>query len=268
MNGFNRTLLVLSALVIMIGCGAVIAASLGWLPTQNLGGTAWFHDRLAPFAQLTGPTQVEALIVASGILLLAILLLMFEVVTLVPSGGPITIRRAGLGSVTVDDDVVKELARREASQVQGVIAFQPQVGQARSGLLISGRLAVRPDANLAEVSQQVQDRIKAAVEQSLTLQVQDVRLRCTRGVVRQPARSEPARQRGGLPVQVNSNGIIERLGPVTAGMLAALAIIVGILVIIYPQLLAWAVGIALILLGVAVFVAILTRQPRPQTQQQ
>ena len=41
------------------------------------------------------------------------------------------------------------------------------------------------------------------------------------------------------------------LGPVTATVAAALLIILGVLVVVYPSLLGWLVGIGLILAGVA-----------------
>jgi hypothetical protein len=41
------------------------------------------------------------------------------------------------------------------------------------------------------------------------------------------------------------------LGPVTATVAAALLIILGVLVVVYPSLLGWLVGIGLVLAGVA-----------------
>jgi hypothetical protein len=59
-------------------------------------------------------------------------------------------------------------------------------------------------------------------------------------------------------VQVRSAAIIERVGPVLAIVAAALLVILGILIIIYPAILAWVVGIGLILAGVAVLASVLT----------
>ena len=47
-----------------------------------------------------------------------------------------------------------------------------------------------------------------------------------------------------------------RASPVLATVAAVLLLIVGILIIIYPALLAWIAGIGLVLLGVAIVVAV------------
>jgi hypothetical protein len=46
-------------------------------------------------------------------------------------------------------------------------------------------------------------------------------------------------------------------GPVVATVAAVLLIILGILVIVYPGLIAWIAGIGLVLAGVAVFASVL-----------
>lgn len=63
-------------------------------------------------------------------------------------------------------------------------------------------------------------------------------------------------------MQVRSAAIIERAGPVLAIVAAALLVILGIIIIIYPAILAWVVGIGLILAGVAVLASVLTGMGR------
>jgi hypothetical protein len=54
---------------------------------------------------------------------------------------------------------------------------------------------------------------------------------------------------------------VAQLSPVLATVLAVLCMILGILVIIYPVLLAWLIGITLILAGVAILATLFTPQP-------
>lgn len=51
--------------------------------------------------------------------------------------------------------------------------------------------------------------------------------------------------------------ITHATGPVVATVAAVLLIILGILVIVYPGLIAWIAGIGLVLAGVAVFASVL-----------
>jgi hypothetical protein len=63
-------------------------------------------------------------------------------------------------------------------------------------------------------------------------------------------------------VQARLAGLADRLGPVGATVAGALLIILGILVVVYPVLLAWLVGLGLVLTGVAVLAATLTAAGR------
>jgi uncharacterized alkaline shock family protein YloU len=176
MNTLNRLLLILVALALLASASAIIVVTLGWLPLHDVAQIPWVADRLAPFTQLSDTVKVKALAIGSGLLLVGLLLLVLEVVTLLPGEQPLTLKQDGLGRVTVDRKVVQELANREAVQVPGVLRFTPQLQQNRTGLKIRGRLAVEPAANLMEVTQQVQERVKTIVERSLGQPVEDVQL--------------------------------------------------------------------------------------------
>lgn len=61
-----------------------------------------------------------------------------------------------------------------------------------------------------------------------------------------------------MRVQSRPVGMIQSLGPVLAIIASALLIILGIVIIIFPVILAWVVGIGLILAGVGVFTTAVT----------
>jgi uncharacterized alkaline shock family protein YloU len=176
MNALNRLLLILVALALLACAGSIILVTLAWLPLHDVAGIPWVSDRLTPFTHLSDTNEVKTLAICSGLLLVGLLLLVVEVVTLLPGEQPLTLKQDGLGRVTVDREVVRELANREAGQVPGVLRFTPQLQQNRNGLKIRGRLAVEPAANLVDVTQQVQERVKIMVERSLGQPVEDVRL--------------------------------------------------------------------------------------------
>ena len=56
--------------------------------------------------------------------------------------------------------------------------------------------------------------------------------------------------------------ILQGVSPIVAVVAAALSIILGILVIIYPVLLPWLVGIGLVLAGVALLASVFTAASR------
>jgi len=65
-------------------------------------------------------------------------------------------------------------------------------------------------------------------------------------------------------MDVNLLGLLDRVHPVLAAVIAVLLIIVGFLVLVYPVLVAWFVGIGLILAGVAALAGFVTSGGRGQ----
>jgi hypothetical protein len=63
-------------------------------------------------------------------------------------------------------------------------------------------------------------------------------------------------------VQARLAGLADGLGPVGAPVAGVLLLILGILVVVYPGLLAWLVGLGLVLAGVALLAATLTAAGR------
>jgi hypothetical protein len=57
--------------------------------------------------------------------------------------------------------------------------------------------------------------------------------------------------------------LVQRVGPVLTAVGSVFLVILGVLVINYPDLLAWVVGIALILLGVGFLASLLLAVARP-----
>jgi hypothetical protein len=59
--------------------------------------------------------------------------------------------------------------------------------------------------------------------------------------------------------------MVQRLGPVVTAVGSVFLVILGLLVINYPDLLTWVVGIALILLGVGCLASLLLTVTRPDS---
>lgn len=57
--------------------------------------------------------------------------------------------------------------------------------------------------------------------------------------------------------------VARRLGPAAAAAIGVLTVIVGVLIIAYPELLVWLVGIAFILGGIGVLAAAISTTQRP-----
>ncbi|MFN8558933.1 MAG: hypothetical protein U0531_16870 [Dehalococcoidia bacterium] len=79
MNIFNRIVLILLALATMVAAGAVFLVSAGALAPETIAPTAWFADRLRPFAQFADRERSQALLVSAGLVALGLALLLLEI---------------------------------------------------------------------------------------------------------------------------------------------------------------------------------------------
>jgi hypothetical protein len=175
-NVFNRLLIILLDLLLLGAAGAVLLVTLGVTPPEQLAPTPWFVDRLVPFTQLD-PTAWSWTVGVSIVLLLVGLLLLFFELRPGPREAPrITLKQDGLGRVTVARDGVRHLVDREAGRVAGVMEVRSQIEEDAAGLRILCRLSVDPTRSMPEVTQELQERLKAAVEHHLGRPVAEVRV--------------------------------------------------------------------------------------------
>ena len=176
MNVFNRLLLILLDLLLLVTAGAVLLTTLGVTQPKQLAPTPWFVDRLVPFTQLDPTTRGWTVGVSIVLLLLGLLLLFFELRPGPRQAPRIMLKQDGLGRVTMARDGVRELADREAGQVAGVMEVRSHVEEDAAGLRILCRLSVDPTRSVPEVTQELQERLKAAVEHHLGRPVAEVRV--------------------------------------------------------------------------------------------
>ncbi len=174
MSVFNRLLIILLALLLLLGAGAVLLTTLRVTQPAQLAPSPWFVDRLVPFTQLD-PTLWSSAVGITIVLFLLALLLLFIELRPEPRAAPrITLKQDGLGRVTVALDGVRELANREAGRVPGVVSVRSRVEEDPTGLRILCRISVDPAMSVPELAQELQERLKGAVEHHLGLPVTQV----------------------------------------------------------------------------------------------
>jgi hypothetical protein len=168
---FNRLLIILLACLLCIAAGAVLLTSLNVIQSTQLALPPWFVDRLVPFTQLD-PTLWSWTLGVSLVLVLAALLLLFIELRPEPRAAPmITLKEDGLGRVTVAVDGVRELVDREAGRVAGVMRVRSHVAEEPQGLRIWCRISIDPASSVPDLSRELQERLKVAVEHHVGLAV-------------------------------------------------------------------------------------------------
>jgi uncharacterized alkaline shock family protein YloU len=172
---FNRLLIILLAVVVLITAIAALLTTLGVIqPVQLAVAGSWFVDRLLPFTQLDPTTGTLTVGVCMVLIVLALLLLFLELRPGPREPRRITLKDDDLGRVTVALDGLRELVDREASRVEGVVRVRSQVEQEPPGLRIACRVSVDPASSVPDMTQALRERVKTAVEHHVGLVVSHV----------------------------------------------------------------------------------------------
>ncbi len=149
-------------------------------------------------ALLRGASTNIALLVALILALIGLVVLILEVL---PVGRlfqrrerkQYVVRQDSLGQVTLGPTMVRDLVQHVAESVPGVAQAEPEVKDGADGLHISTRASLAWDADAPAVGQQLQDRIKEAVQTQLGLPVAEVRVTVQAAPVVKESRRRVAR---------------------------------------------------------------------------
>lgn len=93
-----------------------------------------------------------------------------------PREQQVVIRESGLGRVKISASALENLIRRAARDVRDVREVKPVLRFDQDGLVILLKLSVNPDANLPQVSQDVQGIVQEYLEKKAGVQVSKVQV--------------------------------------------------------------------------------------------
>jgi hypothetical protein len=173
---FNRLLIILLALGLLVAAGAVLLVALGLAPAEALAPAPWFADRLTPFAGLDADARAWTVGLGLGLALLGLLLLVLELRPGPREEPRLTLKRDGLGTVTVTRSGVQKVVEREAGRVGGVMEVRSRLEESERGLHVFCRVAVDPAADIPALTEELQARVKVAVEHAVGRPVAEVRV--------------------------------------------------------------------------------------------
>jgi len=201
MNAFNRVVVLLLALLVLVGAVLVLLITFGAVVPAQLLPPAYAETAVGLWLTSFARMQPTATLITSAVALVLIVGgLMLLIAELRPERRTrtITVREDGLGIVTVRAESVRDLIAYTTARMPEVLQLQPEIDATRSGLQIRCRAALSPEANIPQVSAELQSLVKQAVEQHLGMKVANVavmaQLEPLAGVDRRPARSQPRRQ--------------------------------------------------------------------------
>lgn len=175
MNAFNRLLIVLLLLAVAAASIVVLATGLGWLDPEQLQVGFWLQEGLGILSRPDRPERIPGLVAALLALVISVLLISFELRTWRSAEPPIVVKRGPLGRVTVARSGVRRLASSEATRVPGVVEAHTAV-RGKDRLRVVCRASVDPTADLPALTEQIQTRVKGALEHHIGRSVGEVRV--------------------------------------------------------------------------------------------
>lgn len=187
MNIVNRILVVVGTLLGLVTVSTIGLITLGLLKPEDLLASPW-DQGLMLFAQLAPGQGWRVLGICVILILLGVLLIAIELRPQSLKDATLLVKQDGLGQITVAVASIQDLVSREAGQVTGVMDTSTQVKDSPTGMHLHCRLSVDPTSNVPDLTTEVQERLKKAVEHYVGKPVEQVHLNTQVAPLRQSTR--------------------------------------------------------------------------------
>ena len=128
------------------------------------------------FAQLNQADATIAAVVFALVVIIAVILLIFELNILGREPAQFVVREDSLGKVTVARSSVRKLVGYEAAAVPGVIETRQAVEKGRDGLRVHIRALLLPEVDAPEVGHILQERVHKSIQGHIGLPVTEVQV--------------------------------------------------------------------------------------------
>jgi uncharacterized alkaline shock family protein YloU len=177
MNLLNRVLVIVGCLGGLVLAGMVLMFTHGITASDQFAPASWARDCLAPLTQPGAPAWGWTLGISLALLLTSLGMLLVELRPWHREPAWVTITQDGFGRVTIAGKALRALVKQEAGGVAGVIKVRPHLSEdATQALRIRCLVAVDPEAHVPQLTQEIQARVKAAVEHHVGRPVAEVRV--------------------------------------------------------------------------------------------
>ena len=176
MNVFNRSIMILLSLVAIAFSIIVLLLVGGVVRPAQVSPGGFLIDLWRFFAQLNQADATIAVVVCGLVIIVAVILLIFELNILGREPAQFVVRNDGLGQVTVARSSVRKLVGYEAAAVPGVVETQQAVDKGRDGLRVHIRALLLPEVDAPEVGHILQEKVQKSIQGHIGLPVTEVQV--------------------------------------------------------------------------------------------
>lgn len=176
MSLFDRIFATLYVLILTVLAVIVLAVSAGW--DEPLASVGW----LARDPDL----RLGAGIIAAVLVVIGVRLLFGGLQR--PSPAQTLIQTTSLGDIHITLGALESMVTRAAHQVRGLKEVRPVLRCLPQGVAIFLQASVGPETNVAQVSAELQDKVRSYIEELVGVQVTEIRILVDDVVRRPPGR--------------------------------------------------------------------------------
>lgn len=151
---------------LLFGSSSILLITTGALDPQQWVPTPW-DQVLIPFTQLDTSHGLSVVGICLGVSIISVVFLLIELRPPSTKVPVLMVEKDHLGQITASISSIRDLVNREATNIQGVQEIRTQVHNSSKGIHLQCRLSVAPHANTSQLGQQIQERVKRAVEHFL-----------------------------------------------------------------------------------------------------
>jgi uncharacterized alkaline shock family protein YloU len=176
MNVFNRSIMILLSLVAIAFSIIVLLLVGGVVRPAQVSPGGFLLNLWGLFAQLNSTNATIAAVVFALVVIVAVILLIFELNILGREPAQFVVREDSLGKVTVARSSVRKLVGYEAAAVPGVIETRQAVEKGRDGLRVHIRALLLPEVDAPEVGHILQEKVQQSIQGHIGLPVTEVQV--------------------------------------------------------------------------------------------
>ncbi len=174
MNIFNRLLVILLDVCVLVVATLALLVVIHVIAPDELAMPTWAINQFGALEALTGQSRFVAALGLSALIIGGLTLAYFEMWPSSFKEKLLSLKQDALGEVSVSLNSIREIASRTAGEVEGVMEASSQVKPKSAGLRILSRVSVQPTIRLSEITVELQERIKTAIENHLDYPVAEV----------------------------------------------------------------------------------------------
>jgi uncharacterized alkaline shock family protein YloU len=176
MNVFNRSIMILLSLVAIAFSIIVLLLVGGVVRPAQVSPGGFLLNLWSLFARLNQADATIAAVVFALVVIVAVILLIFELNILGREPAQFVVREDSLGKVTVARSSVGKLVGYEAAAVPGVIETRQAVEKGRDGLRVHIRALLVPEVDAPEVGHILQEKVQKSIQGHIGLPVTEVQV--------------------------------------------------------------------------------------------